>query len=59
MRCYCADKVPCNITTGICPGDCEEGYIGEFCQYGKCMRLNRWYPMAVNQSNESKSPEWF
>ena len=23
------------------------------------MRLNRWYPIALYQSNESKNPEWF
>ena len=34
-RCYCADKEPCNKTTGVCPDSCETGYIGEFCHLGK------------------------
>ena len=34
-RCYCALGATCNVTSGICPDECEVGFEGEFCHIGK------------------------
>lgn len=33
----CKYGVPCSMDTGACPGECEEGWIGERC--ATCMLI--------------------
>lgn len=31
---HCINNVTCNHISGVCPGGCEDGYIGALCNIG-------------------------
>ena len=46
-RCYCADNVACNKTTGQCPAGCAPGYMEESCHSGKRFIISHHANMSV------------
>lgn len=34
-RCFCAEKIPCQVYLGICPDNkCVDSHMGQFCETG-------------------------
>ncbi|XP_005105859.1 cell death abnormality protein 1 isoform X3 [Aplysia californica] len=40
-QCHCADNVPCDLYTGVCPAGCKKNWQGPNCNVTKC-RVNKF-----------------
>lgn len=44
---HCSNNRPCDYASGMCPGGCKDGYLGQFCN--ECKSKRNFATFCFNQ----------
>lgn len=45
---HCSNNRPCDYASGMCPGGCQDGYVGQYCN--ECKSKKNLVAFCFNQN---------